>query len=70
MIVKEILLFSKKIGKTDWIGAGTTELGRALYGEPQQKGILFAGDFFWPSALSFLQCFNYSLQPANHHPDQ
>lgn len=65
MILKETLLFSKKVGKTDWIGAWTTALGRALYGEPQQKGILLAGEFFWPSALSFLQCFGYSLQPAN-----
>lgn len=62
---EETLLFSKKIGKTDWIGAWTTALGRALYGEPQQTGNLLAGEIFWPSALSFLQCFNYSLQLAN-----
>lgn len=60
-----MLLFSRKIGKTDRRGAGTTGLGRAVYGDPQQKGILFAGEFFWPP-LSFLQPFNYSLQPANH----
>lgn len=62
-IVKGMFFFSsllKKIGKTDWIGAWTTTLGRALYGEPQLKGILFTDAFLWPFVLAFLGHVSYS----------
>lgn len=50
----------KKFGKTDWFGAWTTTRGRALYGEPQPKGILFTDEFLWPFVLAFLEHVSYS----------
>lgn len=64
--VKETL-FSKRSEKQTGLEHGPQYLG-GLFMQNHSRKEFSAGEFFWPFALSFLQWFSYSLQPANHHP--